>query len=118
MNSDNTYIWKNEKYVIIIIYRISHRTCSSNFNRSESDDLNESQYPKTEHKEDAKSDFVEEHVDVYAFCIFICPFAFVEQHVVGNSKQKALLISLLSAFTSESGAQMNVDTPSPSRLLL
>ena len=97
---------------------MSHRTRSSNFNRSDRDDLNESQYPKSEDKEDAKSDFVEEHVDVYALCIFVCPFAFVEQHVVGNSKQKALLISLLSAFTSESGAQMNVDTPNPPRLLL
>ena len=97
---------------------MSHRTRSSNFNRSDSDDLNERKYPKTEDKEDAKSDFVEEHVDAYAFCIFVCPFAFVEQHVVGNRKQKALLISILSAFTSESGAQMIVDTPSPPRLLL
>ena len=46
---------------------ISHRTRSSNFNRADSDDLNESQSPETEDKEDeqdAESDFVEDQVDV------------------------------------------------------
>ena len=46
---------------------ISHRARSSNFNRADSDDLNESQSPETEDKEDeedAESDFVEDQVDV------------------------------------------------------
>ena len=45
---------------------IGHRTRSSNFNRADSDDLNESQSPETEDKEDeqdAESDFVEGQVD-------------------------------------------------------
>ena len=46
---------------------MSHRTRSSNFNRADSDDLNESQSPETEDKEeeeDAESaDFVEGHAD-------------------------------------------------------
>ena len=71
---------------------MSHRTHSSNFNRSDSDDLNESLYPETEDKEDAESDLAEGDVDVYAFCIFVSPFAFVEQHAEENSKPKALLI--------------------------
>ena len=46
---------------------ISHRTRSSNFNRADSDDLNESQSPETEDKEDeedTESDFLEDQVDV------------------------------------------------------
>ena len=46
---------------------ISHRTRSSNFNRADSDDLNESQSPETEGKEDeedAESDFLEDQVDI------------------------------------------------------
>ena len=46
---------------------IGHRTRSFNFNRADSDDLNESQSPETEDKEDeqdAESDFVEDQVDV------------------------------------------------------
>ena len=42
---------------------IGHRTRSFNFNRADSDDLNESQSPETEDKED-ESDVVEDKVDV------------------------------------------------------
>ena len=75
-----------------------HRTRSSILNRADSDDLNESQSPETEDKEDeqdARLDFVEDQVDVIKFLIG------------GGDREKQTKIHTLTQTNACTGKELN-----------